>query len=252
MKHFTGWQYLLIDVANQAGFDKLTFEERIKWTETHLESLESLVDIAEVQPLYLKAVMALRMAQKGIATGHLVELDACASGIQIMSAMTGCIAGASATGLVDPDVRADAYTQLTKTMNEMLGGGLEVSRSDAKGALMKCFYGSKKAPVEVFGEDTDELSAFYKAAVQVAPGAWGLLQELLGAWQPYALSHQWQLPDGYEAKVKVMVKKEIRVEVDEINHATFEYTYYENQGSEVGLSLAANTVHSEIYGVNTQ
>lgn len=216
MKHFTGWQYLLIDVANQAGFDKLTFEERIKWSETHLESLENLSDIAEVPPLYLKAVQALRKAQRGIPTGHLVELDACASGIQIMSAMTGCIAGARATGLIDPDVRADAYSLLTQTMNEMLGGGLAVSRADAKSALMKCCYGSKKAPIEVFGENTVELNAFYQATEKVAPGAWELLQELLASWQPFALTHEWQLPDGYEAKVKVMAKKEIRIEVDEL------------------------------------
>ena len=80
MKTFSGWQYLLIDVANQWGLDKLLFEERIKWAEENIDRLESLVDQAETKPMYMKTVQAIRKAQKGIPTGHLVEMDACCSG----------------------------------------------------------------------------------------------------------------------------------------------------------------------------
>ena len=61
-----------------------------------------------------------------------------------------------------------------------LGTNLAVSRSDAKDALMTSFYGSKLKPKEIFGEGTPELDAFYVAAFAIAPGAWNLLQELLG------------------------------------------------------------------------
>lgn len=44
MKTFTGWQYLLIDLANQFGHDKLTFEDRIQWAEANLNDLEALAD----------------------------------------------------------------------------------------------------------------------------------------------------------------------------------------------------------------
>ena len=40
MRQFTDWQYLMIDVANQFGLDKKLFEERIEWTQTHLDVLE--------------------------------------------------------------------------------------------------------------------------------------------------------------------------------------------------------------------
>ena len=247
MTPFTGWQYLLIDVANQYGLDKMLFEERIEWAEKHLDQLESMVDQAETKPLYMKAVQAIRKAQKGIPSGHLVGFDACCSGIQIMSAITGCEAGARATGLVDPNVRADAYSTMTNTMNELLhsqGISVDVSRADAKSATMTSFYGSKAKPIEIFGEKTPELEAFYKAATIVAPGAWELLQDLLASWQPYALYHAWKLPDGYDARVKVMEKKESRVEVDELDHATFTYEYYVNEGAKKGLSNVANVVHS--------
>jgi hypothetical protein len=109
---------------------------------------------------------------------------------------------------------------------------------------MTSFYGSKNKPKEILGEDSPELDAFYQAAQIVAPGPWELLQDLLASWQPWALEHAWQLPDGYNAKVKVMDKIDARIEVDELDHATFTYTYYDNVGTKKGLSIAANVVHS--------
>lgn len=249
MQLFTGWQYLLIDLANQFGKDKELFEARIQWAEEHLHELESLADQADKKPLYLKAVQAIRKAQQGIPTGHMVGFDASCSGIQVMSALTGCIAGATATGLVDPNRRADAYTDVTKIINEIVGGmGISIPRAKAKDALMTAFYGSTARPIQIFGEGSPELAAFYEAAHKLAPGPWELLQDLLASWQDMALTHEWQLPDGYEAKVKVMVPVETRIEVDELDHTTFTYQYQVNHGLPVGhfkaKSNAANVVHS--------
>lgn len=247
MKQFSGWEYLLIDAANHYGLDKLLFEERIDYIARYVDipgGLEAIADEAETKPLFLKAVMAIRKAQQGLPTGHLVGLDACCSGIQIMSALTGCCAGAHSTGMIDPNLRADAYGKCTTEMTTLLGSNVDVTRGKAKEALMTSFYGSKAKPKEIFGEDTPELNAFYQAAMIIAPGAWELLQDLLASWQPYALSHSWKLPDGYDARVKVMQKKEVRIEVDELDHATFTYEFYENQGSKNGLSNVANVTHS--------
>lgn len=243
-KTYSGWQYLLIDAATAYGLDKLTFEDRIKWAEDNLAQLEALSVSAETAPLYLKAVMAIRKAEQGLPTGHLVGVDGCCSGIQVMSVLTGCHAGAEATGLVNPEVRADAYSACTEAMQDILGNALAVTRKDAKSALMTSFYGSKAQPKLIFGEETKELSAFYEAAKTIAPGAWELLQDLLASWQPYALQHEWVLPDGFDARIKVMTKKEARIEVDELDHATFTYEFYENQGQKSGLSNAANLTHS--------
>jgi hypothetical protein len=251
MTFYTGWQWLLIDAANAYGHDKLLFEERIKWAETMLAQgpgyLEAKAALADTKPLYLKAVQAIRRAQRGEPIGHMVGVDASCSGIQIMSAMAGCVSGARETGLIDPDVRADAYTRTTYVMNQVLkdeGISVDVSRSDAKQALMTSFYGSKAVPEALFGEGTQQLSAFYQAAMQVAPGAWELLQDLKASWQPYALQHAWKLPDGYDALVKVMKKEETRIEVDELDHATFSYEYKINEGTAKGVANAANVTHS--------
>lgn len=244
MKFYTGWQWLLIDAANQWGYDKLTFEERIQFTLDHLHELEAMAKGAEKEPLYRKAVMAIRKAQAGLPTGHMIGVDGVCSGLQMFAVLTGCVDGARATGLVDPDRRADAYTECTSIMNEILGSALQVPRKDAKQALMTSYYGSKKTPKDIFGEDTPELNAFYQAAQQLSPGAWELLQDLLGAWQANALAHAWKMPDGYDVRVKVMTKKEARIEVDELDHATFTYEFYENEGQKKGISLPANVAHS--------
>lgn len=243
MMEFTGFEYLLIDACNQWGGDKLLFEERIQWARDNLDVLESHVNDADTPALYLKACQAIRKAQQGIPTGHLVGMDACCSGIQLMSVLTGCHMGAAATGLVDPNKRADAYKECTDGMSQILGG-FEISRDNAKRALMTSFYGSTAVPKELFGEDTIELDAFYKAAEATAPGAWILLQELLGSWQPWATKHEWQMPDGFNVVCKVMQTTEIRVEVDELDHASFTYAWEENKGSKTGLSLPANVLHS--------
>jgi DNA-dependent RNA polymerase len=248
MKTYTAWQWLLIDAANNHGLDKLTFDKRIEWTLDNLKDLESLATHEwKEKPLYVKAVMAIRKAQKGIPTGHIVAVDASSSGIQLMSAMTGCRDGALATGLINPEKRSDVYTEATEAMNAILaksGLSVDIPRNDMKSGLMTAFYGSKLEPIRLFGADTPELAAFYKAAITIAPGAWDLLQELLEAWNKGSKVHSWKMSDGFDVKIKVMVPKEARIEVDELNSATFTYVYYENKGTRRGVSLCANAIHS--------
>lgn len=246
MQQFTGWEYLLLDAANQFGHDKRLFEDRLRWVLENLDRLEQLIPQADekTRNRYIKATMAIRKAQHRQPTGHLVGFDACCSGLQIMSALTGCVVGATATGLVDPHRRADAYSELTLLMQRILGTSVNIHRADAKQALMTVLYGSTRTPKVIYGEDTAELRAFYEAVQQLAPGAWELLQVLLNSWQPYALLHQWQLPDGFDVRIKVMETKETRIEVDELDHATFTYQYRVNEGQEKGISLPANVIHS--------
>lgn len=255
MKEYTGFEYLLIDAAAQYGHDKWTFEKRIDWARENIDKLEELGNQQKnwkEKPLYLKAVQAIRAAQKKEPIGHMVGLDASASGIQVMSCLVGCIQGATSTGLVDPDVRADIYTTVNQEMNQILsaqGLSVNVNRNDSKKALMTSFYGSKARPKELFGEDTPELEAFYQAAEKVAPGAWCLLQVLMACWNPETLAHRWQLPDGFDAVVKVITKvtaedRRSRIEVDELDHASFTYVYTINEKQARGTSLPANVTHS--------
>ena len=87
MKKFTAVEYLAIDIANHAGLDKETFENRIQWVKDNQDALESVQ--AEEPYLYQKAVKAFRNALKGLPIGHTVTLDSVASGMQLMSVRNG-------------------------------------------------------------------------------------------------------------------------------------------------------------------
>ena len=250
MQTFTGYEYLLIDIANKFGLDKELFQTRIDWATENMSKLESLMSEADEPILYIKAVYALQDVLAGIPTGHVMGMDACASGPQIMGALIGCEKTCLSTGLLDPNKRSDFYVEVTTGMNKYLepnkhvGIGAELTRADVKSAAMPFFYGSKMKPKEIFGEDTPEYNAFYKGLKDTAPGAMEVMDDLMAAWQPYALVHEWNLPDGFHVSVKVMEMLDKKVEVDELNNASFTHRFYENQGSKAGLSIAANVVHS--------
>lgn len=245
-QRWSGWEYLCIDLANHYGLDKELFEDRIQWVYDNFDDLEALAVNAETPELYRKTVMTIRRAQLGEEIGHIVHFDACCSGIQIMSALTGCYAGAYNTGMIDPRQRMDAYGNTTAQMNVIFAGqgmaSISVPRKDVKQAMMTSGYGSKAVPKRVFGEG-EKLEVFYEAAHVIAPGAFTLMDELLESWRPFALDHSYIMPDGFNAVIRVMQTKETRIEVDELGGATFTLQYKENEGSERGLSNVANTIH---------
>jgi len=134
MQLFTPFEYLLIDAANQMGFDKDLYEDRIKWAKDNLDTLEDLVQDAESPNMYWKAVDAIRCAQAGIPTGHLVGFDSAASGIQLLSTLARCAVGMKNTGVinsVDATSAPDIYNKCTKVM-----GRVDYVRKAVKNALM--------------------------------------------------------------------------------------------------------------------
>lgn len=245
-KQYSAFEWICIDIANQNGLDKKLFEERVQWVKDNMNQLMVLATEAKERPLYVKAVMAMHKAMRSQPSGHLVGLDATCSGMSIMSVLTKCYNGCLATNLIDPNVRNDAYTMVTNAAATFLdNANATVSRDDAKQATMTALYGSQATPREIFGEDTPELDAFYAGLEKIAPLAVELLGDLRNAWQPFAMKHHWILPDNFNAVIPVMQKIEgARVEVDELNHSTFSYDYYVNEGTKKDLKLVANVTHS--------
>jgi hypothetical protein len=70
-----------------------------------------------------------------------------------------------------------------------------------------------------------------------------LLQDLIGSWRSDAKIHHWTLPDGFECKIRTMVKQTERIEIDEIK-SSFTYTYYETGTERKAARNAANVIHS--------
>ena len=253
MRHFSALDYLCIDIANNVGKqgdflgDKDTFENRIQWVKDNINNLPDYYDKAEDKYQYIKAVMALADVLAGKPTGHTVALDAICSGISIMSAITGCLKGCKATGLVATGYRPDAYTAVTDAMNRMLstqGIQTSISRKTAKDAVMQSSYGSRRKPKETFGENTPELRAFEDACMEVAPEAFKLMGVLIDAWNPKALEHSWYMPDAFSVKIKVLEEKETKIYIKELDDACVTMITKENKPVKRGVSLCANSIHS--------
>ncbi len=231
---------LKIAIANHAGQDKLTWKERITWFDNQNDYFETK-DWSE-PILGRKAIRAYQDTIDGKDTGYVMSLDATASGLQIMSALTGCTKTAKACNMLNTGRREDLYTMIADTMNNKLGTKNSVDRKLVKHPIMTHYYNSKVVPEEAFNEK--QLEVFYETLDSAFEGAEALMETVNEFWNYNADVHTWTLPDGHVAKVPVVEMADTRVEVDELNHRTFTYRYAKQQPSKNYKSLIANVVHS--------
>jgi Schitoviridae RNA polymerase len=237
---FTAREYLKIDIANNFGHDKLTWADRIQWFDAHEQQLEDLIQGAKEPALYYAGCKAWRDVQQGKPIGYMISLDATSSGLQLLAALTGDRWAAELCNVVDTGSREDAYTTIYHDMLGQIGEGSKISRDDTKQAIMTAFYSSKAVPKQVFGEGS-LLDVFYDTLSNRAPGAWELNEEFVDLWDPTALEHSWILPDNFHVHIKVMSR--VRETVHFLN-APYDVFYNENQPTDEGRSLGANTIHS--------
>lgn len=245
MQRFTGKQYLMIDIANNFGLDKASWQERLDWFKQHENCLDEMLANAKEPALYYAGVRAWEAVKSGEAIGYPISLDATSSGLQILAALTGDRRAAQLCNVVDTGKREDAYTNVFDIMVERLMERLgehagNIQREDCKRAIMTSLYGSVAVPKEVFGEGI-QLKMFYEIMAEVAPAAWELNQAFLDIWNPNALSHDWVLPDNFHVHVKVMAQ--VREVVHFLNEPCDTF-HMVNQPTEEGRSLGANCIHS--------
>lgn len=237
---FTGRQYLKIDIANNFGLDKLSWDDRLSWFHTNEPHLESLLNQAEEPALYYAAVKAYRDVQAGNPIGYMISLDATASGLQILAALTSDRSAAQLCNVIDTGKREDAYTKVYELMLAETGGSAKLERDMVKQAVMTSFYGSTAMPKRVFGEG-QLLTLFYDIMQTTAPAAWELNKTMLDLWDPETLSHDWVLPDNFHVKTKVM---DTQVDIVHFNEKPHDVAYKINRPMQSGRSLGANMVHS--------
>jgi hypothetical protein len=254
MQTFTALQYLKIDAASNYGLDKETWNDRIKWFDDNeadimemLSAIESnpkakhpLLTQADAPAMFYASTLAYRRAMSGQPVAHAISLDATASGAQILAVLIGCEKSARLCNVIDTGNREDLYTNIFHGMLSRLPDAGNISRSDAKDAVMTALYGSKAQPKRVFGEG-EQLATFYQTMSEDAPGIWELNQALLGLWQSDVLSHDWVMPDNFHVQTKVIDKVEEQVQF--FNSPVTVVTTV-NQPMESGLALAANGTHS--------
>lgn len=243
MQRFSGLSYLKMDIASSFGLDKKDWDERLAFVEENEEHLEQLVPMAESPALFHAGVLALRKAQRGQPSGFPISLDAASSGLQLLACLIGCEDSAKLCGVVSTGHRADAYTSLYRFMLDDLAapeGAPTIERAQVKQAVMTSLYSSTREPKRVFGMGA-QLRTFYQVMETRVPGAWKLNLALQTLWQPFALSHDWTLPDGFTAHVPVT--KKITRSVQHLGVPT-PVSFEVNQGTPTGRSISPNLIHS--------
>lgn len=243
---YTELDWLRIGISNYFGHDKETFTTRLIWFFTNERCLEELADQADKYYLYVRAVAEYRRIKEGHTSNVLIDLDACASGCQMMAILINCRTTAINTNVISNGKRNDIYMLVVEEMNKILPMhkqvGITFTRKQVKQAVMTAMYGSIANPRDLFGEDSDELKAFYKALEIVAPGAVELMEIIQSCWDPKALEHSWTMPDGFEVVVPVMDTVAKRIEVEGVG--SFTYKANVPKASRHGVSLLANVCQS--------
>ena len=240
MQLFTARQYLKIDVANAMGLDKLDWDERLEWFDSHESILLKQLADAENPALYYAGVKAWEDVKAGRPSGYPISLDATSSGIQILSVLTGDKQAALISNVLDAGQRNDAYQVLYDQMCKRVGGATNFARADLKRSIMTAFYGSEAVPKEIFGEGK-LLGAFFQTLEEETPYIWELNKAFLKMWNPRALKYSWVMPDNFHVHIKVMdqIQEDVR-----FMGQVFSTYRKANLPMENGRSLGANVTHS--------
>lgn len=240
MELFTPLQYLMIDISNNFGNDKMDWDDRLDWFQKNENQLDKLVEQAETPALFYAGIKAYRDVKAGRATGYPISLDATASGIQVLACLTGDRKAAEAVNLIDTGSRRDVYTDAYKHMKETCGATADISRAHLKEAIMTGFYGSTAVPERVFGTG-ELLGKFYETMEEIAPGPWELNQAFLDMWNPDAYEYTWEMPDGFTVVTKVMSSIKDTVH---FMGGPVEVVRKVNAPTKSGRSLSANCTHA--------
>ena len=236
---FTGKEYLMLDIAGLYGLDKETWEKRLEWFYKHENELEDLSSSADEPNCYMAAVNAWRDVQAGKPIGYAINLDATASGCQILALLTGDKQSAARVNLINTGAREDLYTYIYNKIKEVAPISASITRDVVKKAIMTSLYGSKKKPVEVFGKAYYDI--FEQVMNQELPGVWHLNKWLLDNWDSRKTVYSWLMPDNFHVDSVVYnnVKYSCKCMGQDIEF------YKEVEGcTEHGRFLSANIAHS--------
>lgn len=229
-------EYLQCEVAckHDKKFEKETWAERIAHFKT-LNLDDPKITKGASNPIGLKAaILGYKEAAAGNPTGYMISLDACSSGLQILSLLVSCHTSFNLCG-GNAEMCVDSYTTIYEAMN--ISGRL--TRKAVKQAIMTSLYGSTATPEAVFGE---YIELFYSTMETMAPGAWDLNQGLQDLWTMFTASdYSWVLPDNFHAYIET--KKSELVPFSFLN-TTYKMVKKIDGRPDFHKGLGPNVIHS--------
>lgn len=202
MQTLTGTEYLMAEIAckHDKSFEKKTWDERI----AHFNSMDFFDPKTfkkASNPIGLRAAtVAYDTIIAKQPTGYMISLDACSSGLQLLSLLVSCLKSFELCG-GKSDTCESAYKIIYEAMN--LSG--VITAKQVKDTIMTALYGSTSIPESTFGENID---LFYDTISDMAPGAWDLNLGLQELWDEVAGStYEWIMPDNFHACIETKDKE---------------------------------------------
>ena len=245
---FSGFEWILIDLASRYGHDKLPFEDRLSFGSEliHLFKVDTLEKLKENIAPWLKEAdepemfagccIALWDAYRGVSSTWQVGQDAASSGPALLSVLLGCEIGMENTGVIGKRV-PDLYKSIGENM------GVTTERDKIKKATVPHVYGSEAVPKAIWG---NAYQTFVNAYAETVPMAELAKNMMINAWCSSADAHEWDLPDGAIAHIKVLnVEKKRGYPLGKHTY-TYQYSVIgtKKQGEQGTKSISANHVHS--------
>ena len=225
---------LYIAIANHAGKDKLTWDERVDWV-----SKQNIDKIEWEEPILgRKALRALKDTTEGKPTGYVMSIDATSSGIQIMAVLSGCKKTAKLVNCIDSTTRYDLYTEIVEMMNKQLSK--PVTRKVIKQVAMTHFYNSRATPKALLS--AQQLQVFYEVMEGLLPGAENVMEAINKCWNCDVDHHSWIMPDGHSVYIPVIEPISGVYSDNELGNIPLRW--YHQTRSENFRSLCPNVIHS--------
>ena len=244
MQEFSSLQYLMIDIANNFGLDKLSWDERIQWTkdnicckadiQKHMSKADSPAQFYAGANEYIKY-----LENPEYESGYGISLDATSSGSQWLSVLTGDEISAKLCNVLNVGTRMDCYTAIYKKFEQIVGKNPTITRDKVKKAIMTINYGSKATPKELFGEENMDI--FEDLMSKEMPLAWELNNILVDMWMADVINYGWVMPDNFH--VNIDVKKKIKHQFN-FRGTTYEVIQEIVSENPYGRAYSANTAHS--------
>ena len=264
-QHLTesGLKYLLVDIANTYGNDKVTTQEQISWVNSNINILEALSTEAESPYEYNNAVIALRAHQRGEEISHMMYIDCSNQALQLYGVLTADYDTAYICNLSSGSTRTDAYGMLAEAMNVELCTNV-FNRKNCKKALMTTLYGKRHAEIVILNEmnisqdqllskcsitvENDEWlgTAFTNAMNAIAPRAMQTMDIIQSLNDERIDTYYWTMPDNFH--VKYDVKRDLTYEGTRVSRGgvpfSFDTTTSIYGGTKLNAGMAPNVIHS--------
>lgn len=271
----SGRDWLVINIANLFGDDKLLFEDRVTKYDLPIADLRAMVDDAESPLEFMNSVDALEDYNKTGSCNSLVYLDASNQALQMYAVLTGDKATAKICNLASGNNIEDAYKDLAMLINNELNISY-LERKHTKKALMTAMYGKEdissviiefKYPMDTLEDATTKVASDLGFSLEVvkgkircpqfdrivmsslnklAPRAMEMMNIILASHDPLATIIKWKTLNNFEVEFNVKVKVPYEFSYTFSNEYTFARTGVAEEygASESSRALSPNIIHS--------